>query len=114
MITVTISREELEAADACEGGLELFGQISQGLDTITVEWTQLAQVWLSVAYPEFARWLYNQGFVPLLSLYGANLGGADLYGANLGGANLGGAYLYGADLEGWERGPDGYARRKAQ
>ncbi len=56
-------------------------------------------------------------------LYGANLSGADLYeaylyGANLSGADLSRAYLSGANLSGadlgdWERGPDGYARRKA-
>ena len=45
-------------------------------------------------------------------LTGANLAGADLAGANLTGANLTGANLYGADLEEWERGEDGYARRK--
>ena len=36
----------------------------------------------------------------------------DLAGANLTGANLTGADLTGADLEEWERGEDGYARRK--
>ena len=56
------------------------------------------------------------------NLYGADLSGADLAGANLTGANLTGAdlfraNLYGADLAGanleeWERGEDGYARRK--
>ena len=56
------------------------------------------------------------------NLSGANLSRADLYGANLSGANLSradlsGADLYGANLSGadlyvWERGPDGYARRK--
>ena len=50
-------------------------------------------------------------------LAGANLTGADLAGANLYGADLAGANLYGADLfranlEEWERGEDGYARRK--
>ena len=66
------------------------------------------------------------------NLYGANLTRANLYGADLSGANLTGANLYGADLAGadlagadfaganlfrvnleeWERGEDGYARRK--
>lgn len=41
----------------------------------------------------------------------ADLLGADLLGAALTGADLSGAYLFGADLAGWERGPDGYARR---
>ena len=52
------------------------------------------------------------------NLRGANLHDADLYGAYLRGADLYGADLYGADLRGanldsWERGSDGYARRKA-
>ena len=50
-------------------------------------------------------------------LSGANLTGASLIGANFTLANLTGANLYGADLfrtnlEEWERGEDGYARRK--
>ena len=53
------------------------------------------------------------------NLYGANLGGvnlrsANLYGANLRSVNLYGANLDGANLGGWERGPDGYARRKVE
>ena len=47
------------------------------------------------------------------NLTGASLSGADLYGADLYRANLTGASLSGADLGEWERGPDGYARRKA-
>ena len=51
------------------------------------------------------------------NLYGANLAGADLFradlaGANLTGADLAGANLFRANLEEWERGEDGYARRK--
>ena len=50
-------------------------------------------------------------------LSGADLSGADLVGvdlsrADLSGADLTGAYLFGANLGEWERGPDGYARRK--
>lgn len=47
------------------------------------------------------------------NLAGANLAGAYLAWANLAGANLAWANLAGADLGDWERGPDGYARRKA-
>ena len=46
-------------------------------------------------------------------LSGADLGVADLSGAYLSGADLRGANLGGANLGGWERGPDGFARRKA-
>ena len=42
---------------------------------------------------------------------GADLEGADLEGADLEGANLYGVNLRGAIMPGWERGPDGYARR---
>ena len=41
----------------------------------------------------------------------ANLRGADFRGAYLTGAYLRGANFEGADLSGWERGPNGYARR---
>ncbi len=42
----------------------------------------------------------------------ANLSGANLSGAYLSGAYLGGADLSGANLSGWERGPDGFAKKK--
>lgn len=41
-----------------------------------------------------------------------NLSGADLTGADLTRVDLSGARLTGANLGQWERGPDGYARRK--
>ena len=45
---------------------------------------------------------------------GANLPGADLSRANLSGADLSGADLSRADLGEWERGPDGFARKKVK
>ena len=45
-------------------------------------------------------------------LSGANLSRAYLSGAFLSGANLSGANLSGADLGDWERGPDGFAKKK--
>ena len=48
------------------------------------------------------------------SLTGAGLTGANLTGANLTDADLTGANLARADLGGWERGLDGYARRKVR
>jgi len=47
------------------------------------------------------------------SLEGAYLAGAYLAGSNLAGVNLARAYLAYANLGEWERGPDGYARRKS-
>ena len=46
------------------------------------------------------------------NLRGANLRGANLYSADLVGADLRVANLYSANLGGWERGPNGYAKRK--
>jgi uncharacterized protein YjbI with pentapeptide repeats len=46
------------------------------------------------------------------SLNGASLNCADLGGANLSGADLGDARLSWANLGNWERGPDGFARRR--
>ena len=45
-------------------------------------------------------------------LSGADLSRANLLGADLSGADLSVANLSGADLGIWERGPDGFARRK--
>ncbi len=55
----------------------------------------------------------NEANLGEANLCGANLCGANLCGADLGGANLGGADIRWADLGGWERGSDGYARRRA-
>ena len=47
------------------------------------------------------------------NLTGANLSGANLSDADLYGANLSDANLTGANPDDWERGPNGYAQRKA-
>ena len=142
MIAVVLSADELRAAGACPDGIELLERIArmQRVDHAVVRvprWTRLHSVWLAVTYPSYAWWLVAGGLIPApnlreANLRGANLHGADLYGADLGGANLHGADLYGAnlyganlyganlsrvnlygtDLDAWERGPDGYARRK--
>lgn len=110
-------------------------------DKIRIPLCALSWLWLS-QHGNHQAWLYSQHLVPMpsfagLDLYGANLysaalrganlsgadlrgadlsgaylRGANLYGADLRGANLSGAYLYGAKLVDWERGPDGFARRK--
>ena len=79
----------------------------------------LAGANLTVAYltganlsgANFARAYLRGANLARAYLRGANLTGADLRGANLAGADLRGADLTGASLDGWERGPDGYARR---
>ena len=108
-ITLTLLRADLEAEDACEDGLALYDELSDGAESITLEWTLLAQLWLARDC-EHAGWLRDVGLIPAVSapgaylggayLGGAYLGGAYLRGADLGGAYLRGAYLRGADLRG--------------
>ncbi len=94
-------------AKANLSGANLGGANLSGAD---LRWANLSGAYLSGADLGGAdlRWA---------NLSGAYLGGADLGGAYLGGAYLGGAYLGGADLSGanlsgWERGPDGFAKKK--
>lgn len=99
-----ITRHMLAARGACDEGLALYDTlVSDGWDG---HMGPLHCVWLSVAYPEYAGWIWAE-------IEDAYLSGADLSGADLSGANLEGANLEGAALGGWERGPDGIARRSA-
>ena len=122
---VWISRQRLIDAGACREGLALFDALKSAQDErrsarglrpralLRLEWSTLAYLWLESEGRRFASWMFHCGIVPMPSFARANLGGANLGGANLGGAYLGGANLDGAYLGDWERGPDGYARRKA-
>jgi hypothetical protein len=125
MLTLTITRDDLDRLGACADGLAMFDQLKTGQDDVRalrnlkprralrLRWGLLEQVWIAVSYPEFAGWLLDVGIVPPVygrraDLYGANLDGANLYGANftradlaranLARANLEGANLYGANL----------------
>ncbi len=114
MISVTITRAELESRQACADAMGFFEWLvdAQGRHSSVRfrEWTTLHSIWLAVVRPGDARWLRDRGLIPNLS--GANLSGADLYGANLSGANLYGAYRPSGDLpDGWSRDADGYLRR---
>ena len=128
---VHITVDELRAADACPSGIEWFEETARLAGTpgvLSVVWTPLHTVWLAVTRGLDASWARDRGLIPRADLRNADLRGADLRGAylpevdlegaNLQGANLRGAYLGSADLGGadlgdWERGPDGFARRRA-
>ena len=86
--------------------------------------TYAGQQWVG----RFAGWPLKP-YLSGANLFGANLPGANLFeahlsGANLFGADLSGAYLFGADLSRanlsradlgeWERGSDGFARKKVK
>ena len=116
MITVTITRQEMETAKperACGEGVELWEEIARmqwGVadppSIVVRDWQPVHAIWLRVTYPEFSQWLESHGMIPSLrganlyaaDLRGADLRGADLRAANLRAANLRAAYLYGADL----------------
>ena len=118
---VHITVDELRAAGACSSGVEWFEETAKLAGTpgaLSIVWTPLHSVWLAVVRPSDAGWARDARLVPSANLYGADLRDASLYGANLYGADLRdaslyGAYLGGADLGDWERGPDGFARRRA-
>ena len=108
--TVTLSRDDLRSAGACESGMTLFNLLSSGCDIVSLPpvgevWTEghwkLADLWLRSN--EHSRghygWLKSKGW-PSANLGGANLRNANLGGANLSGADLGGANLSGANLSG--------------
>ena len=136
MVFVSITRKELEAAGACAEGLQLFDSVAWN-GQWSGEWTQLRDIWLAVGAPGFAGWLRGKRMIPSANLSRAYLSGAYLSGAILSGANLSYANLYCADLSranlsradlsgaylgsailtdckmgDWERGSDGYAKKK--
>lgn len=95
-VTLRLTRTVIASHKACQQGLELFDAIApSGL--LELEWTPLAMVWLAVAQPQFAEWLYHAGLIPW-SLRDADLSGLDLRSA----------WLHGAKLEGALRGATGY------
>ena len=101
MIRVRITRKQLESLGACADGLALFDSIARlsgKKRSITVEWSQLAEVWFS--FSKFASWARHNGLAPSISLSQANLSRANLSSANLSRANLSSANLSGANLSG--------------
>jgi uncharacterized protein YjbI with pentapeptide repeats len=101
---VLITRKYLKEKNACTNGISAFDSVfPQGFDL--KDWTVEKQIEiLKSDLRIYIGWAFARGIVPLWSMEGANLGGANLGGANLegaylGGANLEGAYLEGANLE---------------
>lgn len=93
MITVTITRRELEQRNACAEGLALHESISRlqgcrdGTIVQVVDWTPLHYVWLlrdgpaaceALGYQRtsVAPWLAAEGLIPRANLRGAYLSGA--------------------------------------
>ena len=106
MITVTLTARDLTQREACAPAMALFATMTEGRNTITVEWTPLHVLWLAAVYPEYSGWLVEHGLVPAISLHGANLTDANLHGANLRGANLRGAIITTAQaIPGWTATP---------
>src|SRR5258708_39418569 len=82
MITVTITKEQLEAADACGDGLDLYEACCCEVGHVQIkDWQHVHSVWLATAYPSFSDWLVSNGIIPRANLARANLGGAHPDGA---------------------------------
>lgn len=132
MITVALTRADLVEKrvaagleKACQNGLDLFDALKAHCDEqrardgkprrrgIVIRWSRVHALWMATAYPSHSAWMIGAGLLPAMGFADADLRGAHLRGAHLGGADLRGADLRGAYLGDWERGPDGYARRKA-
>jgi uncharacterized protein YjbI with pentapeptide repeats len=99
MVMVTLRRSSV-----CDPELELFDEFAKGHvdrdpDSIRIEWTQLADLWLRIAYPHVAAWLCDKGLVPRAADFrGVDLRGVDLRDAYLRDADLRDADLCDADL----------------
>ena len=104
MLTVNISRKELQSRGACASGIDqllVIAKLQGRKYSVRVrDWTPLHDVWLAKALPAFSRWLRDTSLVPIPNLRRADLRGADLHGADLTGADLTGADLHGANLYG--------------
>lgn len=128
MISVTITRKQLEVLDACKEGLKLFDKMAaeQGrTDSVYIEdWGPLAFVMLREACDGYLPWLLSRGALPApnfagqklcsikfntLTLSGADFSIADLRGAiftdsdirycKFHRAKMQGACLYSANLQ---------------
>jgi hypothetical protein len=115
-----ITREILKYIGACRYEREKFLRIwPDGLELTRENLALVKKYELQIWLPGADLRMMDLSGLDLsgAELTGVGLSGTDLYGAclidaNLSGANLSGSDLTGANLGDWERGPDGYARRK--
>ena len=107
MLTVNISRKELQSRGACASGIDqllVIAKLQGRKYSVRVrDWTPLHDVWLAKALPAFSRWLRDTSLVPIPNLRGADLRRADLHGADLAGVDLTGVYRNSDDppVPGW-------------
>mgnify|MGYP003564052486 CR=1 FL=1 len=106
---VILTRDAVVGAGACADGMMAWDEYLDGGDAhATGGWTRDVQI-LALHTPlrRYLGWAWDRGVLPMWSmagadLTGANLSEADLIEADLSGANLTEADLSGADLpDGW-------------
>jgi hypothetical protein len=95
-IGIKLGRKDLAGSDLKEASLKGASLNGANLTGVNLSGASLSWAYLSET-----------------NLSGANLSGASLNGASLSCADLEGADLSEANLGDWERGPDGFARRKS-
>jgi hypothetical protein len=96
---ITITVAQLREKGACASGIKEF--TDQYGEEAEIEWTAETQVdFIKSPLRKYFGWAVDNNLIPMWSMRGANLRGANLEGANLWGADLRGANLEGADLEG--------------
>jgi uncharacterized protein YjbI with pentapeptide repeats len=94
---ITITVDQLIKLNACQEGIEDFKR--EFGDSIALDWTPETQIQLiKGSLRKWFGWAVFNKLLPLWSMSGADLSGADLSGANLSGADLSLANLSGAKL----------------
>ena len=97
MMTITITRQQLEDLSACDEALRAFAEVYGTI--ATEDWTRDKQIEILLSpLGRFVGWAWEKGLLPMWSMNGASLYGANLNYASLNGANLNGASLNGANL----------------
>jgi hypothetical protein len=100
---IRITRSQLVDYGMCPEGLSWYDSHAPS-GVWEADWTVGLQVALLRERAEFITWAVRKGLLPLLSMQGVDLGGANLKGVDFRGADLTGAYLGKADLTGADLG----------